>query len=542
MLKPQKQDTKCKTNVPLIADRALSFRYNLNITNDARHRERKNIMKILKKLFAGVLCSAMLLSASACSSQPAASTAGDNGSAASTGTESKESSTVVVAIPSAYDMPDSEEVQNAINAITESKYGIKYEFMFIPTGNWAQQTNLLLTGDEVDITALFQTPLSTYVKNSQLEALDNYYASASDEFKAVWSAEELNGTKVGGALYAIPNMRNFGNYFGLNIDAEIAAEFGIKENQKLSMEDVDKFLREAHAKYPDRYALAPQGGDSLISQWSWDGLGDEKYIGVLPESGQTTTVQNLFESKDFVDFCTWSRSWYKDGLIMQDILSNTESWKTMITNKKAISCFDNYGVNGVSGMIRTVILEPWAVSNSYSALCYGINVNSKVKDAAWKAMEALYTDKEVAILLNNGIEGKHYNKNDDGTISFPEGKSAADVGYGMADLYWITPYSALSYPLDTNGATFFEDLLVFNKETTIKSKAFGFSFDTSSVVDQYSACINVMDKYYKALLSGTVDVESTIAQANSEFEAAGLKEVLTAKQAQLDEFIAAQAK
>lgn len=500
----------------------------------------------LKKLFAAALCSAMLLSVAACGngnsgSGSTASTAGaSTGEASVQSSESTgtgETSKIVVAIPSAYDMPDAGEVQTAINAITESKYGINFEFMFIPTGNWTQQSNLLLTGDEVDITAVFSTPLSTFVKNSQLEALDSYYETSSEEFKKVWTAEELNGTKVGGNLYAIPNMRNFGNTFGLNIDAEIAEEFGIKEGQKLTMEDVDKFLRDAHAKYPDRYALAPQGSDTLISQWSWDGLGDEKYVGVLPERGQTTTVQNLFETKDFVDFCTWSRSWYKDGLIMQDILSNTESWKTMITNKKAISCFDNYGVNGVSGMIRTVILEPWAVSNSYSALCYGINVNSKVKDAAWKAMEVLYTDKEVAILLNNGIEGKHYNKNDDGTISFPEGKTAADVGYGMADLYWITPYSALSYPLDTNGATFFTDLLTFNKDTTLKSKAFGFSFDTTAVVDQYSACINVMDKYYKALLSGTVDVESTITQANTEFEAAGLKDVLTEKQTQLDKFL-----
>ena len=47
-----------------------------------------------------------------------------------------------------------------------------------------------------------------------------------------------------------------------------------------------------------------------------------------------------------------------------------------------------------------------------------------------------------------------------------------------------------------------------------------------------------MDKYYKALLSGSVDVESTIEQANAEMEAAGLNDIIAEKQAQLDAFLA----
>ena len=107
----------------------------------------------------------------------------------------------------------------------------------------------------------------------------------------------------------------------------------------------------------------------------------------------------------------------------------------------------------------------------------------------------------------------------------------------MADEYWITPYYANSLPLDVNGASFFEDLLKFNEET-MKSKAFGFAFDTTEVADQYAACCSVMDKYYKALMSGTVDVESTIEQADKEFEAAGLNDIIKAKQEQLDTFLA----
>ena len=49
-----------------------------------------------------------------------------------------------------------------------------------------------------------------------------------------------------------------------------------------------------------------------------------------------------------------------------------------------------------------------------------------------------------------------------------------------------------------------------------------------------------MDKYYKALLAGSVDVESTIEQANAEMEAAGLNDIIAEKQAQLDAYLAEQ--
>lgn len=502
--------------------------------------------KQLKKVLALLMCAALLFALTACAgdngdsqtgSTGTNSTAANSNTGESTGGASGEVKTVTVAIPTSYDLADSGEVQAVINAITAERYGINFEFTFINMGNWQQQSNLLLTGDEVDISAVFSTPLATYVKNGQLVDLTDYYANASDDFKSVWTEDELRGTSIGGKIYAIPNMRNFGNYFGLNIDADIAAEFGIEEGQRLTFEDIDAFFAEVYAKYPDRYMLAPQGTDNIIGEWSWDGLGDTKYLGVLPDCGQDTTVQNLFDTDDFQDFCTWTRKWYQDGYIMQDVLSNTEGWKTMIQNQKAVSALDNYGVNGLSGMIRTVILDAWSVSNSYSALCYGININSKDKEAAFEAMEILYTDAEVSVLLNNGIEDKHFVKNDDGTISFADGKAASEIGYAMADLYWVTPYSATSYPLDVNGPTFFEDLLRFNKEETLLSKGFGFAFDITEVTDQYTACSNVMDKYYKALLSGTVDIESTIAQANDEFMAAGLQDIIDAKQSQLDDFL-----
>lgn len=66
----------------------------------------------------------------------------------------------------------------------------------------------------------------------------------------------------------------------------------------------------------------------------------------------------------------------------------------------------------------------------------------------------------------------------------------------------------------------------------------GLLFDSSGVIDQYAACLNVMDKYYAAILAGAVDTESTIAQANIELAQAGIEDVIAAKQAQVDKLLA----
>ena len=488
-----------------------------------------------KKIPAILLAAAMTLGLTACGggSGDAGNNSGNAGAGASDGGGGNIPN-VVVAMPTMFDVNDAQLVSDAINAISAEKYGVTVTLEFIAVGNWSQQTNLLLTSDEVDVLAFYATPLTTFIKNNQALPLDDYVANASEEFKAVWSDAELRGTSMNGHIYAIPNLRNFGNIRGLDIDENIAAEFGISDGQKMTMDDVSDFLYAVHEAYPDRYAIVPQGGSNMVSGWTWDGLGDGKFIGVLEDCGQDLTVKNLFETDDFVEFCTYTRQWYSDGLIMPDALSNTEDGKKLIQSGKAVSCFENYAVDTADGCIRTVVVDAWAVSNSYAELCYGINTNSSKPDAAWKALEMFYTDHEICELLTNGIEGTHYEVNSDGTISYTE-----NDGYFVSAVAWVLPYSGYAHPLESNGPTYYEDLIAFN-DSCEKSLGFGFAFDSTSVANQYTACCNVMDKYYSALMCGTVDVESTIAQANAEFEAAGLSDIISAKQEQLDAFLAAQ--
>lgn len=502
-------------------------------------------MKNWKKITAALLAGTMMLAATACGS-------GSSGTQSSTGAQSqsvgdteaaaeaenKEIKSVTMWLPTPYDMPLLPQVNEKINEISEERYGIHYDITFINFGNYSTQLNLALTSDEVDICEFFN--MYDYYKNGQIKDLTDYYDASSDEFKAVWDDMYMDNMKIDGRIYAIPHISDFGHWLSLNLDQEVADKYGITSEQELTMDEVSDLLDKIHEDFPDRYTLGAGGTTTLITGfYTWDSMNDN--IGVLPNKGQDTTVESLFDNKDYIDFCKRAEEWYQKGYIMPDILSNTQAWAGMLANHQIASVFDTYGVNFVDGAVRTRIKEVghWTEGMIIGQSTWGVNANSKDPETAFYALSLFYTDKDMATYLNNGIEGENYIKNEDGTISYIDGKSAADSGYGAPSLYWVIPGAQLSQPLDVNGPTFYPDLIAFNENSEF-SKINGFSFDPSAVIDEYTACIAVMDKYRNPLMSGAVDVDATLEQARAEMKAAGEDAVIAEKQRQIDEFLASR--
>ena len=89
---------------------------------------------------------------------------------------------------------------------------------------------------------------------------------------------------------------------------------------------MDELLGRINEAYPDRYTIVPQGSSKMSNGgWTWDGLGDISFIGVIEAGQEDYTVQNLLETDSFKEFTSHTRSWYENGYMMQDCLSNTET-------------------------------------------------------------------------------------------------------------------------------------------------------------------------------------------------------------------------
>ena len=65
-------------------------------------------------------------------------------------------------------------------------------------------------------------------------------------------------------------------------------------------------------------------------------------------------------------------------------------------------------------------------------------------------------------------------------------------------------------------------------------------FDYSDLQAEYTACINIINEYKKALWVGATDVTQTLDELNQRLKAAGMEKLIEEKQKQLDEWVSSQ--
>jgi putative aldouronate transport system substrate-binding protein len=63
-------------------------------------------------------------------------------------------------------------------------------------------------------------------------------------------------------------------------------------------------------------------------------------------------------------------------------------------------------------------------------------------------------------------------------------------------------------------------------------------FNNENVLNEITACNNVIDKYENGLITGCLNPETAIPKMNEELKAAGIDTILTEKQTQLNVWLA----
>jgi len=123
-------------------------------------------------------------------------------------------------------------------------------------------------------------------------------------------------------------------------------------------------------------------------------------------------------------------------------------------------------------------------------------------------------------------------------VAPPEGLDATSVPYpgfyiltgswGMGDNYRMigTTAEAIDWNVDAT-------------RSANPSAALGFTFDSSSVKNEYTAVNNVISQFYGALECGSVDPEVELPRFIQALKEAGIDTIIAEKQRQLDAWLAA---
>lgn len=442
------------------------------------------------------------------------------------------------------------EIEKRLNEILREKAGAEVDLIGIEFGNLSTQMNLMLTGGDTSLdlfNSFWYTSASNLVANGQVIALDELLETAGADILGQYEGYEeyLDCGRIGGQLYGIPSIYAWSceNLYLVTTEASDAAEIDWTQVDDLdTLTDAMIQMKEAS---PDKYFI-PGSTQTYWIPKDIDYLGDTNFLGVLTDPTNSTTVENYYESEYFLNFLEHVQQWKDAGLISPDPMSNSDAtlvnlqygvvdgtpgynWDMEVGRRNSEA---NYGLE----LYGTTLSEPLATSGDVTTYMWHISSFCEDPEAAMRILNVLYSDVEAAQLVGMGIEGENYVLDENGQMTFPEGKTLWDAGWGCSG-------SAL-WPNITLCKTWYyepEDLYEQMKEKNVsakKSLALGFQFDSSPVADQMAACANVVAQYYMPLMYAEADIETTLPVFQEQLKSAGIDEIIAEKQRQLDEWLA----
>jgi putative aldouronate transport system substrate-binding protein len=436
---------------------------------------------------------------------------------------------------------DLPSVQEEINKITKKKINATVKLMPIGPAAWQQQSNLMLTGNEkLDlIVATASGGFLTQAAKGQFIALDDLLKTHGQDILSVVPKHLLEGGKVKGEIYGVPSMRDFGMNYGFGMRKDIVDKYQIDLSKVKTFADlgeVFKIIKENEPTLiPVVNAKSVANPVTVLTGGKFDQLGD--FLGVM--SFKDKKVINMFEDPDYIQALELVREWYEAGYIAKDAATSTDTPESMIKANKAFGFFNRmkpgYEVQEQSMTGYEMVTVKLTDVYSYTDAAIGINMsiprNSQNPEKAMELMNLLYSDKDIMNLLANGIEGKHYQVNSDGTVSLPDGVKESKYVFNQ----WEIGNNYLTYPWEGNSPELWEEMKKFNDSANL-SPAFGFQFNPDPVKTEIAASTNVLNQYKDGLETGTLDPDKSLPEFNKKLKAAGLDKIIAEKQSQFDKW------
>jgi putative aldouronate transport system substrate-binding protein len=443
-------------------------------------------------------------------------------------------------------------VQDAVNdLLAEKGLDIQVQFVCIDFASWQTQVNLMLTDGSIDLfNDCFMPTISVLADNGSAAPLDDLIDQYGQGIKDALG-DYINCGKVSGVLYGTPKVNAFSSAMMFVMCKDICDELGIDPEAVTDFDTLTATLEKVHAAYPDLTMIANGTSGAYIDAYDADLLGTEDPLGclLLGEDPTSLTVQNYYESDTFKNLLGYVKQWSDDGFFMKDPLNAQDGSLAYISNGQAFGGFVSYcdEETAVSVQEKSIGKEiyaaqitatPWATTSNITGMMWCVPSLSTHKEAAVKFLNELYSDADLSNLVCNGIEGTHYVLTDEGNITFPDGLDSASTGWpsGMGT-FW--PNVCITYPWSPDPADIYQQWLASN-DTCSKSPALGFTFDSSDVSDEVSACATVVDKYVPALLLNIGDTDTLYSSFLDELQTAGIDDIISAKQTQLNDWAAAQ--
>ncbi|SEA67791.1 ABC transporter substrate-binding protein [Paenibacillus sp. 276b] len=442
--------------------------------------------------------------------------------------------------------PDLKMVNDKINELLAQKIGITITYIKIGWQEYNDRINTLIsTGTPFDIA--FTTDYSSYVQRGAWLRLDSYLSNfGKDMYDAIdpvlWQGVRMED----GGIYGVPTNKELAVRMQWMYPETLVQKYDIDITKYNSLESLDPLFQMIKEKEPS-YQLMEMDKDSqnFFAMYGYEYVLDKPLPLMVRSLDPDAHVINIFEAKEARQVLDTLRSYYVKGYINEDAalresqnLKREERvfWKSAgggPLSENSWSKDRGYKV------VAYPVTPPLITTESVRGGIMAINAKSAHPVESVKFLNLLNTDPEIRNLFNYGIEGVHYTLDKNGQVLL---KSSGDSGN---DPVSEVGYEGVQYTqgnwfiLKTIGGKYPDPLDKWDQYRAanaeyVTSKLLGFTPNLTRMSIQVNLIKMVWEKYYPSLMTGSVDVDRVLPKFNEELKQAGLDEVRTEVQRQLD--------
>lgn len=431
--------------------------------------------------------------------------------------------------------PDSFEVMEEINKITEQKIGARVEIQFVPSGLFNDRMAMnIATGNDFDLCFTgYINPYVSAVQNGGFYDMTDLLES-SEKLRAVIPEYAVEKMRINGRMFAIPNMQILTTSTGLFIQKDLAEEYGLDASAVHCLEDIEPFLEWVKENKPDIYPFKTGRYSGGLKNENPNRQGLDGEISVIwDENGGVRFALN-YENEDWLNGAALMRRWYEAGYIRQDIATVNDD-ESDIYEKRFAAWRGAYKPGGEEEFNSNykfdciaIQLTPEQIRAGVPAAGTAIGKNSRNPELAFRLIEEVNTDPELFNLIAFGIEGKHYKRREDGKISLEK-----DGGW-LARGSWKFGNAFNSYILEEQSADVWEQTRRFNDNAEMTPVA-NWTFYTGAVQSEISAIERICEKY-SMVVNGTAPVGQYMEDYIKELEEAGIERVRLEAESQYEKW------
>lgn len=427
---------------------------------------------------------------------------------------------------------DTEKVFEEVNKYLLDEINATVKMQQIDWGDWDQKSQVMInSGEPVDI--IFASG-SNYVQNAQkgaFIALDEMLEKEGKELKEALDPDLLEGIKIDGQIYGIPANKEAARQTVYTFNKDLVDKYDFDLSTVKTLADLEPMLKVIKENEPGITPMA-----TFKAYLPYDYIFNNEMPFAVPFEGDTDKVINPFESELTMETYKTMHNYYKAGYVIEDAATSKDSWPLDVANW-FVRMGDSqpyadllWSRSAKYDIVSVPAEEPITINDSVSGSIQSISTTSANPEKAMEFLNLLNTDPYLRNLVDKGLEGVHYEKNEEGMIT----DLPARIENYNIPTFSIGNFFTL-YLYDTDPEDKWEQFKIFNQSAS-NAPTLGFHFDNAPVRAEIASLTNISKEFYPALATGSVNPEEYLPKYNEKLKAAGLDKVLEEIQKQYDEW------